>query len=326
VIRRWVLLVSAAIAVVALTTGCGPDLQDVDERAFSTWRGLDDSAVLTVREDGTWQRISACGVDSGDWAYRGSGFFTLESSAQSVEPIETTLMVDDDDSITLEKLSQRAGSVRLHYERHDSAEPDVPPTVSETETVSVEAPATGLSGTGAEAYLQTLILRAAVFGFGVEDYAYTEDSVTYTVLYERPEGRATAMAAATEPWRLSVWAPAAIVHDPTTWSGEGRELMVISGGIFDARAVAAADSGEPYVAIQLDDFAAEEWAELTAEHINGQLLIVLDGEVLSAPVVRETVTDGTLTISFPQDVPLGGIKTGALSFESRDVDATTPSP
>ena len=325
-IKRWILLALAGTLIAVSAAGCGPDLQDVDERAFSTWRGVDDSALLTVREDGTWQRVSACGLDSGQWVYRGSGFFTLKSSAESTEPIEITLMVDDEESITIEMLSRTAGSVRLHYENQHSAEPAAPSTTSDTETVEVNAPATGLSSAGADAYYRTLVLRGAVFGFHVEDFSYTDESITFTIRTDRQEGRETAIRAATEPWRLSVWAPSHIVHDPTTWSGEGQELMLISGGIFDARTVVDADSGDEYVAVQLNGSATEEWAELTAGHTNSQLLIVLDGKVLDAPVVQEAIADGTLAISVPQGVPLGGIKAGTLSFEPPAVDATTPSP
>jgi len=54
---------------------------------------------------------------------------------------------------------------------------------------------------------------------------------------------------------------------------------------------------QPVVALQFNREGAEEFAKLTSENVGRRLAIVLDGEVQSAPVIREPIPNGEAVIS-----------------------------
>lgn len=54
---------------------------------------------------------------------------------------------------------------------------------------------------------------------------------------------------------------------------------------------------EPVVLIHFNDEGSELFAQITAANIGKQLAIVLDGTTISAPVIRESITGGTASIS-----------------------------
>ena len=69
-----------------------------------------------------------------------------------------------------------------------------------------------------------------------------------------------------------------------------------------ASAVAAEQSNsigqtEYIVSLVFDEAGAELFAQATAEHVGEMIQIVVNGEVVSAPVVREAITDGKCVIS-----------------------------
>jgi SecD/SecF fusion protein len=55
--------------------------------------------------------------------------------------------------------------------------------------------------------------------------------------------------------------------------------------------------GEPYVSLTLNSKGAQVFANLTATNIGKRLAIVLDGKVVSAPVIREAIPSGQAQIS-----------------------------
>ena len=55
--------------------------------------------------------------------------------------------------------------------------------------------------------------------------------------------------------------------------------------------------GESVVLIRLSPESASAFAELTAANIGRQIAIVVDGEAVSQPVVREPITGGLIQIS-----------------------------
>ncbi len=55
--------------------------------------------------------------------------------------------------------------------------------------------------------------------------------------------------------------------------------------------------GEPYVSITLNSKGATTFANLTATNVGKRLAIVLDGKVVSAPVIREAIPSGQAQIS-----------------------------
>ncbi|MFC3101295.1 protein translocase subunit SecD [Altererythrobacter lauratis] len=56
-------------------------------------------------------------------------------------------------------------------------------------------------------------------------------------------------------------------------------------------------TNEPAVSITFDAAGAQRFAKLTTENVGQQFAIILDGEVLSAPVIREPILGGTSQIS-----------------------------
>ncbi len=54
---------------------------------------------------------------------------------------------------------------------------------------------------------------------------------------------------------------------------------------------------EPVVLIHFNEEGTELFADITSAHVGEQLAIVLDGSVISAPVIRESITGGTASVT-----------------------------
>ncbi|MDQ6433614.1 protein translocase subunit SecD [Mesorhizobium sp. LHD-90] len=67
--------------------------------------------------------------------------------------------------------------------------------------------------------------------------------------------------------------------------------------LIDARAGFDQRSNEPIVSFRFDSLGARQFAEITSANVGRPFAIVLDGKVLSAPVIREPITGGTGQIS-----------------------------
>lgn len=65
----------------------------------------------------------------------------------------------------------------------------------------------------------------------------------------------------------------------------------------DARAGFDQRTQEPIVSFKFDSVGARQFAEITSANVGRPFAIVLDGKVLSAPVIREPITGGTGQIS-----------------------------
>ncbi|MBN9044705.1 MAG: protein translocase subunit SecD [Rhizobiales bacterium] len=65
----------------------------------------------------------------------------------------------------------------------------------------------------------------------------------------------------------------------------------------DARAGFDPRTNEPIVSFKFDSLGARQFAEITSKNVNRPFAIVLDGKVLSAPVIREPITGGQGQIS-----------------------------
>ena len=84
---------------------------------------------------------------------------------------------------------------------------------------------------------------------------------------------------------------------------EGREYPVLdrvelSGDrLADARVAFEPQTNEPVVSFRFDNAGATRFAEITKQNVGHPFAIVLDGKVLSAPVIREPITGGSGQIS-----------------------------
>ena len=64
----------------------------------------------------------------------------------------------------------------------------------------------------------------------------------------------------------------------------------------DSRA-SAGQNGQPVVGLEFNSEGAEKFATLTAQNVGKQIAILLDGKVLTAPVVNEAITGGKAQIT-----------------------------
>ncbi|HSG55621.1 MAG TPA: protein translocase subunit SecD [Paracoccaceae bacterium] len=77
-----------------------------------------------------------------------------------------------------------------------------------------------------------------------------------------------------------------------------RRLGGVRGdSLVDAQQTFDPQTNEPAVSITFDSVGAERFARLTTENVGQQFAIILDGEVLSSPVIREPIYGGSSQIS-----------------------------
>nr|WP_196107263.1 MULTISPECIES: protein translocase subunit SecD [unclassified Ochrobactrum] len=76
------------------------------------------------------------------------------------------------------------------------------------------------------------------------------------------------------------------------------DQIALSGErLTDARAGFDQRTNEPIVSFRFDSLGARQFADITTKNVNRPFAIVLDGKVLSAPVIREPITGGSGQIS-----------------------------
>jgi preprotein translocase subunit SecD len=76
-----------------------------------------------------------------------------------------------------------------------------------------------------------------------------------------------------------------------------KQVLVSGGDLTDAQAGFDSRSGEPIVNFRFDSSGSRKFAQATSENVGQPFAIVLDNEVISAPVIREPITGGSGQIS-----------------------------
>lgn len=76
-----------------------------------------------------------------------------------------------------------------------------------------------------------------------------------------------------------------------------KDVLLTGDAISDARVAFDPQSNEPYVSITFDSSGARIFERITSENVGKSLAIVLDGNVYSAPVIREAIAGGRAQIS-----------------------------
>lgn len=77
-----------------------------------------------------------------------------------------------------------------------------------------------------------------------------------------------------------------------------KRRVVLTGDLLtDAQVNIDQRYNEPYVAMQFSTLGARKFAQLTAENVGKRMAIILDGNVYSAPVIRERIGGGSAQIS-----------------------------
>ena len=76
-----------------------------------------------------------------------------------------------------------------------------------------------------------------------------------------------------------------------------KQVLVSGGDLTDAQPGFDQRSGEPIVSFQFNTSGSRKFAQATSENVGQPFAIVLDNEVISAPVIREPITGGSGQIS-----------------------------
>ena len=76
-----------------------------------------------------------------------------------------------------------------------------------------------------------------------------------------------------------------------------KRVMVSGDTLTDARATLDQQSGGPVVSFRFDSVGARKFGQATKENVGKRFAIVLDGKVISAPVIREPILGGSGIIS-----------------------------
>ncbi len=109
-------------------------------------------------------------------------------------------------------------------------------------------------------------------------------------------------------------------------------LPLLDGGnLEDARLGFDPRTGEPVVNFQLDEDGAGRFADITTRHVGDPFAVVLDGQVITAPVIRSPITAGRGQISGGFDAREAGdlallLRAGALPAPLEVVEQRTVGP
>jgi preprotein translocase subunit SecD len=76
-----------------------------------------------------------------------------------------------------------------------------------------------------------------------------------------------------------------------------RKPTLLTGDLIQTAEVRLSDSSEPYVSLTFNNEGGRKFADLTERNVGKNLAIVLDGNVHSAPVIRERIPSGQAQIS-----------------------------
>jgi preprotein translocase subunit SecD len=76
-----------------------------------------------------------------------------------------------------------------------------------------------------------------------------------------------------------------------------KQVLVTGGDLTDAQTAFDPRSGEPVVSFKFNSSGSRKFAQATTENVGQPFAIVLDNEVISAPVIREPITGGQGQIS-----------------------------
>lgn len=112
---------------------------------------------------------------------------------------------------------------------------------------------------------------------------------------------------------------------------DGEEILT-GANLVDARAQRVIEqSPYPFVSIEFDSEGAQIFAAATEEYLGQPIAIVLDGEIISEPVVHSLVPDGhgsiTGTFTFEEAAELALLlRSGALPVELRELESRMIGP
>ena len=110
-----------------------------------------------------------------------------------------------------------------------------------------------------------------------------------------------------------------------------KKETLLTGDLISDASVRVSDAGEPYVSVGFDSVGARIFGEVTERNVGKSLAIILDGNVHSAPVIRERIPSGQAQISggftFEEASDLAIVlRTGALQAPVQVLEERTVGP
>lgn len=111
---------------------------------------------------------------------------------------------------------------------------------------------------------------------------------------------------------------------------EGHTLLT-GNDLKDAQAVMRQDSGQSVVTLEFSDEGTKKFADATLANVGRQIAILLDGEVLTDPVVREPIFGGKAEISGQRSLEEAQrlavlLRSGALPVKVNIIETRTVGP
>jgi preprotein translocase subunit SecD len=110
-----------------------------------------------------------------------------------------------------------------------------------------------------------------------------------------------------------------------------KQVLVSGGELSDAQPGFDQRSGEPVVNFKFNSTGARKFAQATAENVGTRFAIVLDNEVISAPVIREPIPggqgqiSGSFTVESANDLAIL-LRAGALPAPLTTIEERTVGP
>jgi preprotein translocase subunit SecD len=110
-----------------------------------------------------------------------------------------------------------------------------------------------------------------------------------------------------------------------------KEVLLSGDLLTEARVSIDTRYNEPYVSIRFDETGSKLFEEITARHVQDRMAIILDGNVYSAPVIKEKIPggnaqiSGTFTMDEAKDLAIV-LKAGALPAPVRMLQNVTVGP
>lgn len=98
---------------------------------------------------------------------------------------------------------------------------------------------------------------------------------------------------------------------------------IVAAGEFTSAVASSDATGQPAVRITLGAAGAAAFATYTAAHIGGYAPLVLDGTILTAPIIQSAINGGDLLITGPDPLPIPVAALAAIMASGPLPDAWT---
>ncbi|MDX1991493.1 MAG: protein translocase subunit SecD [bacterium] len=202
-------------------------------------------------------------------------------------------------AFTQEELQQTANNVGRRVNSLGLSEATV--QVQGESRILVELPGVTDPQQAINTIQQTALLEFVDFGgLGGQNFDGQRILTTEQVRIQQQRGQVASAEATPDPNAPSVQTSADETGIPNPLTGQPFET-IITGGVLQA-AAAETDGRSWYIRFELNSEGAERFGPFTAQRVNEPMAIVLDGIVLSSPVIRDRLdTGGVIEGGFTQE-------------------------